>query len=119
MSRGSFTLAGIAAAVIQAFPKRSEPEQRVSLALYRPLAQGRPLDAEKLSDASGIGRDAVREMTESFCCHVHFFSSPETAEPWISTHSGTFVLALDEAWQIGVRKNAAQFAALFSESSAK
>jgi len=63
--------------------------------------------------------DVEKSVTESFCCQVHFFSSPETAGPWVSTHSGTFVLSLDEAWQIGVRKNAAQFAASFSECSAK
>lgn len=52
-----------------------------------------------------------RSVTANFCCYVHFFASREPAERWVSSHSGTFVLALEEALLIGIRRNAAQFAA--------
>lgn len=205
------TIDDIAAAVIDAFPKLSATERRVSLALYRLLARGRPAKAEQISAASGVPTDAVRSMIgrwhgversqggaviafwgltlsetkhrfrvegrelhtwcawdtlflppllgatadvespcaasgtrialkigpsgveasrpetvalsfltpresdveknviETFCCYVHFFASREYAERWTAGHPGTFLLSLNEAWEVGVRKNAAQF----------
>jgi hypothetical protein len=51
------TLDQIARAVIAAFPKHSEPEQRVALTLYRLLAKGQPTTAEQISDVSGVSPD--------------------------------------------------------------
>ena len=203
----------IAAAVIDAFPKLSAPEQRVALALYRLLAMGQPVTAEQISGASNVARAAVAEMLakwhgvqrrpdgavtafwgltlsktkhrfringrelhtwcawdtlflpplldalaevqsacpatgmpvslrvgprgieaadpqtavlsfvmppqadvernliETFCCHVHFLASPRAGADWISRHSGVLMLSLGDAWQIGIRKNGAQYAA--------
>jgi alkylmercury lyase len=58
----ALTLDHIAAAVIDAFPKLSQSEQRVALTLYRLLAKGRPATVEQISMASGISADAVGEM---------------------------------------------------------
>lgn len=200
----------ISSAVIAAFPKLSGLERRVSLAVYRLLAKGRPVGIQQISAASGATRDAVREMlagwhgverdrdgavtafwgltlsrtkyrfrvdgrelhtwcawdtlflpallaapadvestcpgtgeaialriapsgveaaqpqsvvlsfllpseagirtsvTETFCCHVHFFASREAADQWTAKHGRTFPLALESAWQIGTRRNATQ-----------
>lgn len=212
LPKKEFTLDAIVTAVIDAFPKLSMSEQRVSIALYRLLAQGHPADAKGLSDASGVAVNDVREMIagwhgvergpngavtgfwgltlsetkhrfringselhtwcawdtlflppilhassdvdsrcpitgnpivlrigpggvetvqpetvvvsfllpreadieksviESFCCYVHFLVSPEAGEKWVSQRPGTFLLSLSDAWEIGIRKNATQFA---------
>jgi alkylmercury lyase len=104
--------------------------------LFLPALLGAPADVESRCPASGqrielkigpAGVEAVlpeavalsflvpneadieRNVIESFCCYVHFFASAEMGEEWASRRAGTFILALDEAWQIGARKNAAQF----------
>lgn len=203
----------IADAVLSAFPKLSEQQQRVSVALYRLLARGQPVTADQISFASGVTREAVAQMlakwhgvqrsedgavtafwgltlsktkhrfriggrelhtwcawdtlflppllgttakvespcpvtgerirltidpsrvdsvepksvalsfllptkpeiersvTETFCCHVHFFASSAAATHWVSAHPRTFVLPLEIAWQVGMRRNATQFSA--------
>lgn len=53
--------------------------------------------------------DVERNVVETFCCHVHFFASPEAGEEWVARRNGTFLLSLSDAWQIGTRKNAAQY----------
>jgi len=55
--------------------------------------------------------DVERNLIETFCCHVHFIASPQAGGDWISRHSGVLTLSLGDAWQIGIRKNAAQYAA--------
>lgn len=52
----------IADTVIDAFPKLSAPEQRVALATYRLLAEGKPPTVEQIAVASGTSRDRVDEM---------------------------------------------------------
>jgi alkylmercury lyase len=209
------SLDDISAAILAAFPKLSEPEQRVGLAVYRLLSQGRPVAVEQISAASGAAHDAVREtlagwhgvernadgavigfwgltlsetkhrlrvegralhawcawdtlflpallaapaevesrcpvtgeritlrigplgveaarprdvalsfllpseseikksVTETFCRYVHFFASHEAAREWVGGHPRTFVLPLETAWQVGARRNEAQFGAYF------
>ena len=207
----------ISAAIVAAFPKLTAAEQRVSLAVYRLLAKGRPVTAAQISAASGAAHADVLDMlarwhgvqrgadgavtgfwgltlsqtkhrfriagrelhtwcawdtlflpallaapadvesvcpvtgshialrvgpagvetaqprtvalsfllptesevekslTETFCCYVHFFASPEAAGEWVSRRPRTFVLPLEAAWQIAVRRNATQFAAVRGE----
>ena len=50
-----------------------------------------------------------RSITETFCCHVHFFASSDAANRWVSERPGTFVLTLEKAWQVGAQRNATQF----------
>jgi alkylmercury lyase len=213
----ALSLDQIAHAVVSAFPNLSEQEQRVALALYRLLANGESVNAEQISGASDVPREAVAEMlpkwpgvqrsadgavtgfwgltlsktkhlfrvdgrelhtwcawdtlflpallgaaadvesvcpetsqrirltidpsgvqsvepksvalsfllptkaeiersvTETFCCHVQFFASSEAAGQWVSRHPRTFVLPLEMAWQVGMRRNTTQFRAVQSE----
>ncbi len=55
--------------------------------------------------------NAVQEnVTTSFCCFVHFFSSKAAGEAWTTQHEDTFLLSLDEAFKIGKKVNAARYA---------
>src|SRR5262245_1832909 len=51
----------IASAVMSAFPKLSEAEQRMSLALYRLLSYGEPVIPRQISETTGIARRIVRD----------------------------------------------------------
>lgn len=51
-------------AVLGAFPKLSDDEQTASLALYRLLAQGRPVPTVKLAQETGLALERVQEMIE-------------------------------------------------------
>ena len=53
--------------------------------------------------------DVERSVTETFCCHVHFFASAEAGKAWVSRRQGTFILSIEEGQEVGARKNAAQF----------
>lgn len=45
----------------------------------------------------------------NFCDYVHFFTSPESAEKWISEHPGTFSLSINEASRLARLTNRAKF----------
>jgi alkylmercury lyase len=52
----------------------------------------------------------VREnVILNFCHYVHFFTSYEAGHRWTSENAGTFILSMDEAYQLGRWKNAAQY----------
>ena len=51
----------------------------------------------------------------NFCQQVFFFSSIEDGTAWTSRKPGTIVLNLEEAFELGVRKNALQFGALLDD----
>ena len=55
--------------------------------------------------------DIERNVIETFCCHVHFFASAQAGKQWIARRTGTFLLSLSDGWQIGLRKNFAQYEA--------
>lgn len=52
----------------------------------------------------------TRQTIASFCHYIHYLASPEAAAGWTATHPGTFVLTLEQAFELGRRKNAGQFA---------
>jgi alkylmercury lyase len=208
---GDSSLDEVADAVLGAFPKLSDDEQTVSLALYRLLAQGRPVPTLKLANETGFPLEKVQDMIERwhgvysdpdgavvgywglalppmkhrfrvngnelytwcawdalfippilghdaeiesecpvskraislrvtpegvtsvrpdsvvmsfltpertrieenvvahFCHYVHFFASTADGEIWTVRHPGAFLMSLDDAWQLGQRKNAAQY----------
>jgi alkylmercury lyase len=56
--------------------------------------------------------DIERSVTETFCCHVHFFASAQAGERWAAAHPGAFILSLQDGCELGARKNAAQFGSL-------
>jgi alkylmercury lyase len=51
-----------------------------------------------------LGEDVVT----TFCHYVHFFVSPASADAWTAAHDGTFMLGLDDAFDLGRRWNAAR-----------
>lgn len=53
----------------------------------------------------GFGPDVI----QSFCRFVHLFASRETGEAWISEHPGTFLVGLDEGFELGRRINQMTF----------
>ena len=68
--------------------------------------------------------NAIREnVTTSFCHFVHFFRDQEVGSHWVANHPGTFLLTLEEAFDIGRQVNAALYRELlqvnFSPCSVK
>ncbi len=61
-----------------------------------------PPDEEKLAE----------DVIGSFCHYVFFFPSLEEAQAWTAAHPGTYLLTLNEAFELGRRKNARQYANL-------
>ncbi len=55
-----------------------------------------------------LGADAPGTMA-TFCHYVFFLASPAAGESWTARHPGTFLLSLDQAFELGRRKNAHQF----------
>jgi alkylmercury lyase len=46
-----------------------------------------------------------QDVIHHFCHFVHFFRSAEAGARWISTNDGTFLLSLDQAFELARRKN--------------
>ncbi|VAX20203.1 hypothetical protein MNBD_NITROSPINAE01-818, partial [hydrothermal vent metagenome] len=49
------------------------------------------------------------DVINSFCHLIYFFSSWEAASSWASEHEETIILTLDEAFELGRRKNETQY----------
>ncbi len=56
-------------------------------------------DEDKLTD----------DVIGSFCHYVFFFVSLEEGQEWTTAHPGTYLLTLDQAFDLGRRKNARQY----------
>jgi len=54
-------------------------------------------------------QDFDADVIQSFCHFVHFFASPEAGDTWTARHLGTFLLPLDDAFELGRRVNARNF----------
>lgn len=50
-----------------------------------------------------------RDVIANFCHFIHFFRSADVAATWISRHTGTFLLSVDEAVALGRLTNARNF----------
>jgi len=50
-----------------------------------------------------------RNVIVNFCHLVHFFRSADVAATWISQHTGTFLLSVDEAFALGRLTNSRNF----------
>lgn len=48
-----------------------------------------------------IPEEACCNIRSDFCNHVHFFSSPEAAATWQTTHPGVVILPVAEAYRVG------------------
>lgn len=67
-------------------------------------ADDRPVP--KGSDPRGR-QDGAPATGVPFACHfVHFFASRQAGDSWTQEHGGTFLLSLDEAFEVGQRVNA-------------
>ena len=53
----------------------------------------------------------------SFCHYIYFLASPKDGAEWITQHDGTFLLPLDDAFQLGRLNNAARFGAVLGTGS--
>lgn len=53
----------------------------------------------------------------NFCHFVHFFASRETGAAWTAAHPHTFLLSVDEAFEVGRRFNAARFGGVLRSGS--
>jgi alkylmercury lyase len=58
-----------------------------------------------LLPGSRFGDDKIA----SFCAFIHYFSSPNAAEEWTAERSGTFVISIEDGFDIGRRTNAAHW----------
>lgn len=54
------------------------------------------------------------QVIMSFCHFVHFFPSVADAEPWLGEHSETFLLSVDEAFELGRLTNRSRFGAVLA-----
>ena len=54
-------------------------------------------------------RDFDADVIQSFCHVVHFFSAREAGVAWTAEHPGTFLLSLEEAFELGRLVNALNF----------
>ncbi|MDA8356067.1 MAG: organomercurial lyase MerB [Actinomycetota bacterium] len=50
---------------------------------------------------SVVARSAAPSVRESFCNHVHFFTSEEAARPWLADHPGAQIVAVADAQDLG------------------
>lgn len=52
---------------------------------------------------------AAKDIVNHFCCHVHFFATSRAGDHWVTKRPGTFLVTLDQAWQLGRRRNAQRY----------
>jgi alkylmercury lyase len=57
------------------------------------------------------------DIVQSFCHFVHFFASERTAQAWVAAHPGTFLLSLDDAFEVASRSWPAIFRDALAASS--
>ncbi len=55
------------------------------------------------------------KVIASFCHYVFFFNSEESGNKWIANHKDTFLLTLNDAYEIGRLTNEATFGAALKE----
>jgi alkylmercury lyase len=51
-------------------------------------------------------RKAAADIVRSFCHFVFFLASDAAAREWSAAHPGTVIATLEEAWELGRRRNA-------------
>ena len=52
---------------------------------------------------------AAQDIVSDFCRFVHFLSTPEAGAQWILRHPGAILATLEEAWELGRRRNAQRY----------
>ena len=56
------------------------------------------------------------DVIQSFCHFVHFFASPQAGDAWTAEHPGTFLLSLEDAFELGRLVNARNFHSLAEDT---
>lgn len=111
--------------------------------LFIPMLLGDEADVESECPVSGerismrVGRDGLESVSHggavvsfvtpqqgkieenvirNFCHYVHFLASEAHGKRWRAEHPGTFLLSLAQAWELGRRKNAAQYREALQDS---
>ncbi len=64
-------------------------------------------DEEKLAE----------DVIGAFCHYVFFFASLEEGQQWTTAHPGTYLLTLEQAFELGRRKNARQYPDALADAS--
>jgi alkylmercury lyase len=59
--------------------------------------------------------DFDADVIQSFCHFVHFFASHEAGDSWTAEHPGTFLLSLEDAFELGRLVNARNFPSLVED----
>jgi alkylmercury lyase len=103
--------------------------------LFLPELIGKPTDVESNCPSTGatvslwVGPDGPADLAPaeavmsfllpwtrfredtiaSFCNFIHYFASPRAAAEWTAERPGTFVLSIEQAFEIGRHTNAAQW----------
>lgn len=86
---------------------------RIALSIGPAGIEASQPDSAVLSFITPRESEVERSLIESFCCHVHLLASSDAGEKWIAQRSGTYLLSLGDAWQVGLRRNAAQYPVAF------
>ena len=58
----------------------------------------------------------TNDVVQSFCHFVHFFGSDKSGQEWVADHPGTFLLTVDEAFDMANRFGPALFREALEES---
>jgi alkylmercury lyase len=60
-------------------------------------------------------RDFDADVIQGFCHFVHFFTSAAAGEAWTAQQPGTFLLSLNDAFELGRRVNALNYPSFFGD----
>ena len=82
--------------------------ERVTLTI-RPDGVQPAGEAPAVSFVAPAPTQATADIVRHFCCHVQFFASEVAGRQWVSKRPGTFLATLEQAWQLGRRRNAQRY----------
>jgi alkylmercury lyase len=98
-------LLGVSAQVESACPATGD---RVALTVHPDRIEPRG-KRPPVSLVAPDAQKAAADIVQHFCCHVQFFASEAAGRQWVSKRPGTVLATLDQAWQLGRRRNAQRY----------
>jgi alkylmercury lyase len=57
------------------------------------------------------------DVIRSFCHHVLYLAAEEAGRRWMATHPGTFLLSVEQAFEVGRRFNLGRFGAALADAA--
>lgn len=66
-----------------------------------------------------VNPEDMSSVRSSFCNQVHFFASPEEAEPWLKNHPDGTVIPVDEAYRLASTMAEQMLSGITPQNSAK